>query len=310
MKKHVLSAEIQKRIKNINPILLSTILSWYYKDNTDSVEIKNIKAEIKAIKSKLGFIKNYKPHSEDYWEIRGWNKEEIKDRILVRNKEWYISKFGKIEGEIKWQKYTNANSPKSKKQEKRIKRKNIQINKKNGIWDNTLSSYKIIYGEVLGELNYKEFCFKSSHPNKNKGIKLSLDNYIEKYGDIEGKLKFDRRYKQERYQASRASLFVFLPLLNYLNKLEIFDVSIGYNGSKEFKLFYNDKKNWYYYDFTIHSKKIIIEFNGIKYHTDRDRDFHKKQVAEKVGYKVLELWSTETPDRNLELAIQFINDEK
>jgi hypothetical protein len=310
MEKHILSIEIQKRIKNINPVLLSKVLSWYYKDGAVEAEIKNIKNEIKIIKSKLGFIKNYKPHSKDYWEIRGWSQDEIKDKILVRNKDWYINKFGNTEGELKWQKYTNADLPKSKKQIKRIERKKIQITKKKGTWDNSLNSYKIVYGEILGELKYNEFCLKSSHPNKNKGIKLSLEDYIEKYGDIEGRLKFDRRYKKERCQASRASLFIFLPLVDYLNSLEIFDISIGYNGNKEFKLFYNNKKNWYYYDFTIHSKKIIIEFNGVKYHTDRNRDFHKIQIAKEAGYKVLELWSNESRSKNLELAINFINNEK
>ena len=105
-------------------------------------------------------------------------------------------------------------------------------------------------------------------------------------------------------------MFVFLPLLEYLNNHKIFEVFIGYNGNKEFKLFYNNKKNWYWYDFTIHSKKIIIEFNGVKYHKDRNRDFHKIKIAEDAGYKVLELWSTEKPDKNLELAINFINNEK
>jgi len=126
-------------------------------------------------------------------------------------------------------------------------------------------------------------------------------------------------------QASKESLSVFLPLMDFLSKNEIHidDIYIGYNGSNEY--FIRDGNKIFFYDFTIKSKKIIIEFNGIMFHPkneksewynplDRtittkeayDRQKYKLDLAKKEGFSVLEIWSDEIEIKNLDKCIEFI----
>ena len=108
-----------------------------------------------------------------------------------------------------------------------------------------------------------------------------IDWYISRYGNTEGKVRYQKRIKQwlasyrkalendptinERKMvsfsnASKESLNVFLPLYNkYKNDVLVY---IGIDESNEY--FLRDGKSIYFYDFTIPSLKIIVEYNGSK----------------------------------------------
>ena len=91
------------------------------------------------------------------------------------------------------------------------------------------------------------------------------------------------------------------------------DIYFGVGGSKEYFLYDGDLKCLYFYDFVVKSKKIIIEFNGIKFHpkpTDNkytwngiykgltydvvaSKDNRKTCLAESNGWKIYSIWSDE-----------------
>lgn len=131
---------------------------------------------------------------------------------------------------------------------------------------------------------------------------------------------FLRRYektkktKNERYGgsfvrtfASKASLKFFIPLYKKIRRLGVArnDVMWGIRGSKEFYTNY-DSKN-YGFDFTIRSKRIIIEFHGTFWHPKpgddnwknpyttleaaNKKEIIKKNIAESLGFTYIIVWS-------------------
>lgn len=125
-------------------------------------------------------------------------------------------------------------------------------------------------------------------------------------------------------KASQESLIIFNPLIEWClnNKILYEDIYIGIEDKKEF--FISDNNKIFFYDFTIRSKKIIIEYNGILFHAKPDskkwnnpftnesiidnlnRSKIKKDTAFKNGFKILEIWSDDHPLINLELCKKFI----
>jgi len=125
-------------------------------------------------------------------------------------------------------------------------------------------------------------------------------------------------------KASQESLIIFNPLITWCleNKILYDDIYVGQNDKKEY--FISSNKNIFFYDFTIKSKKIIIEFNGISFHAKEDskewknpftnesisdnlkKSKLKKDIAMKNGFKIIEIWSDEYPIINLELCKKFI----
>jgi very-short-patch-repair endonuclease len=103
--------------------------------------------------------------------------------------------------------------------------------------------------------------------------------------------------------------------------IEYNDVYIGYEDRNEYYI--KDGLNIYFYDFVIRSKKIIIEYNGIAFHPKLENiDFfkpiltklspielynkqkYKVELAEKNGFKVLEIWSDDVD--SVSKCIEFI----
>ena len=108
--------------------------------------------------------------------------------------------------------------------------------------------------------------------------------------------------------ASAASLFYFMPFKNFLlnEDLNCNDIMVGDGVSKELKLVEDGRL--FFYDFTIESLKIIIEFDGVAFHPRHDlspdemaawsnpygvsgwvvfsNDKHKEMIAQKNGYKI------------------------
>ena len=92
---------------------------------------------------------------------------------------------------------------------------------------------------------------------------------------------------------------------------------MGVRGSKEFRI--KTKTNLFLYDFTIKSKKIIIEFNGLYYHILPDssnlnmhnyksidtieklieRDELKRVIASQNGYEIIDVWDNKSSSENI-----------
>ena len=128
-------------------------------------------------------------------------------------------------------------------------------------------------------------------------------------------------------KASKSSLEVFDPLVNWCVSIGIKydDIYLGIDGKSEF--FLKDESNFYFYDLTIRSKKIIIEFQGIFFHAKNINEEwknpftsetsseniikrnQKHQFAIDKGYRILEIWSDVPPLINLEYCKNFIENE-
>jgi len=101
--------------------------------------------------------------------IRKWN-DLCKSKVSFR-KEVYIQKYGEVDGEYRWNDVLNRKINTQKE------------NFKDKVWKNgrTLDEYQIRYGVKDG---YKRWRAR----NKNQSYKVSLQRYIDDFGEIQGRL--------------------------------------------------------------------------------------------------------------------------
>lgn len=200
-------------------------------------------------------------------------------------------------------------------------------------WDNTsLEFYIEKYGEEEGPKKYNERCSKMG---------LSEKKFIELYGEEEGIKRYSSYLKKLQknsnfFGASKQSMEVFFPLIDWLLELEICtlnEICVGIEDSKEW--FINSKTNGtYFYDFTIPNLKIIIEYNGEVFHPNPEwldtdinkwntwenphtkegadkvhkRDVFKRELAKSEGFAYLEIWSSKKYWENIEICKKFIQE--
>lgn len=152
----------------------------------------------------------------------------------------------------------------------------------------------------------------------------SYEKYIEKYGYTIGMQKMQDSINKkhatmiERYgttvvsgYTSKESLIFFLKLYKSIRKCGIprDDIYWGVSGSREFATRHQDKN--YFYDFTIKSKKIIIEYNNTFWHPREGRDFinpfldrESAEQKDKIkidimierGFEVIVVWDDDNHD--------------
>lgn len=129
--------------------------------------------------------------------------------------------------------------------------------------------------------------------------------------------------------ASKESLLVFNKLIDWclLQGISDQDIYLGIEGSKEY--FIKSGKSIFFYDFTIRTKKLIIEFHGTAFHVNLEDPMYEKwrhpftgedwkqniknrkiknNKATKRGFKLLEIWSNKNPEENLEICKKFITE--
>ncbi|MFA5396717.1 MAG: hypothetical protein WC346_11990 [Methanogenium sp.] len=170
----------------------------------------------------------------------------------------------------------------------------------------------------------------------NKKCDTSLNAMMERHGNEKGeKLYHDMIAKRKVSivkhfetngvcwkKASKESLQYFIPLYISLRKnygIDRSDIFFGIGGSSEYYLG-GGPVYYYLYDFTILSKKLIIEYNGERWHPNPsmdeekwknwksiggsmadvqyEKDMKKKRCALDHGFKYLEIWSGDAPDNN------------
>lgn len=163
----------------------------------------------------------------------------------------------------------------------------------------------------------------------------SLNFFLEKFKDYQTAynmyVETQKTIKVKHLSASKASLLIFQPLYDYLINNNIFninDIYLGIEGSKEF--FLRSDRNIYFYDFTIKSKNLIIEYNGKAWHPNWEKydikecvenfkfslvdpievinnDKNKIELAKKNGFDVLVLWEEDGLQFNQQKLKDFLN---
>jgi len=275
--------------------------------------------------------KKYYNMNIEYWINKGFSEEEAKQKVSERQRTFTlkkcIEKYGKKEGTKRWEE-------RQEKWQKTLKAKPAEeierINKSKAL---TLENFVRKYGIEEGTKKYTERCLKCSN---------SLENNIKKYGIEEGTKKYKswktamiKGMKNSLY--SQESLTIFIELYEWLisRKYKQTDIFIGCNELGEFKLFENRKNvdgtiKCYFYDFTIlHPVRLIIEYNGEAFHPNplwNDEKLekwqhpfnrksakemynyqkHKLELANSANFKVLEIWSSDTKEVNIQKCKDFI----
>jgi very-short-patch-repair endonuclease/ribosomal protein S24E len=285
---------------DFEPIFLHELVMKFHESTKYHTEYSK-KKTLKYISENIFKLDRiYRKQEAMYWIKRGWDDQIAEHKRIIRNKKWYIDTYGKVEGLLKYNKKNN----------------NISNN-----CGHTLDKYIDRYGHVDGPIKYDEY---------KKGCARNLEFFIKKYGDIVGKKKF-KDFKKHIGKASKESMLIFKPLvewlINYINKSEIY---YGENDSREFFIVKNSKT--YLYDFTIKSLKLIIEFNGVKFHVNEnwsddvknkwkhpfknmsyldsiENDKFKIHLAKDSGFDVLVIWSDIPVEENIEICKNFITNK-
>lgn len=279
-------------IRNINPAIVDYLIKQYYVDvNSHKMITKNDAIQY-VVKVLLKFKKNYKPHTIEYWTVRGWSENDAKDKRLVRSKQWYIDNYGEIDGIKKWNELkSNISKNCGNTKEKFIKRHgDIEGVKKYETYrlncGHTKQWYTDRYGTIEGDIRYTKLVNNMSRGEDwfvNKfGYDLGMSKYeefckscsrnkkyyIDKFGDEIGTIKYDElknKIKVNLGYTSKKSLEVFIPLYVWLKELiDETEIYYGHNNKKEY--FLSANKQFYLYDFVIREHKIIIEYNGSAWH--------------------------------------------
>lgn len=174
---------------------------------------------------------------------------------------------------------------------------------------------------------------------------FTLEKCIAKYGEIEGRKKYENRQIQwsrkieEKYKngefsklpksihTSAISNYEIKCINEIITKLNITEYKGGSSIDEQFKMFDTGKRRIYVYDFVYENK--VIEFNGDYWHcnpNEYDKNFYNKslkmtasqkwkedeykiKLIEEKGYKVLVIWESEyndNPEATIQKCIDFI----
>lgn len=306
---------------------------------------KNIKCKqtLDGFKLKYGEVegeikyKQYcvkKTHSLDSYilrhgEIEGHKKfnEYWKNTNFSTSKPAYIRRHGEIEGVNLYNErctnvsnWSKGDSWEDKNEYKDfIKKRSIKI-KESGTGGDNVSLPKLLTKYTYDDAIKK---YNNTITNLKKSNVLCKEYYISRnilnYESIIKEIQCVRNTNTIGY-ASKSSLKVLIPIYKYLRKyynIHRDDIFLGVRGSKEFRI--KTKTNLFLYDFTIKSKKIIIEFNGLYYHILPDssnlnmhsyksidtieklieRDELKRVIASQNGYEIIDVWDNKSSSENI-----------
>jgi very-short-patch-repair endonuclease len=170
-------------------------------------------------------------------------------------------------------------------------------------------------------------CDELKHINSKKSI--TLKNLQRKYGDENGKKRyFDILKNRKTCNSKEANLF-FERLISKINFNEEPYWSGGFT-KKEYFLYDETINKFYFYDFVLKNKKVIIEYHGESFHPRKEKlneeewkawkvpftcesadskyafDMRKNTFAEKNGFKIIEIWSSDNFEYSVEKIVKCI----
>jgi hypothetical protein len=266
-------------------------------------------------------IRSFRKFNTEYWLERGFSRDEsvIKVKEFQKeNSDKFIEKtlnnpekyIGRTQTQIEYWLEKGFDH-----EESSLKLKERQ---------NTNSLYSFIkrYGEKEGLLKYNKRLDVFSYTS-------SREFYTDKYGEVEGNNIFNDIILKRvvRFNKSSKEAFMFFkPIYKFLrlNSIELADIYWGVGSSNEW--FINFDKCLFFYDFTIKSLKVIIEYHGISFHpkegelnwvgiygdkyADKIRiDRMRKEVAEKAGFKYFNIYSDDDVKTKQKELIEILKKE-
>lgn len=230
-------------------------------------------ARFNRYKQKQAYTNSFEYKNKKY----NWSKEDYdrfnKSRGITLNN--LISKYGKKEGELRFEKYCQRQSITS-------------------TYEYLLNKFGKDRADQILDARGKRITFFES---------IYKDNAVEKY------IEYWNNIKNPFY--SKKSIELFEMLILDLN-LRVYDI---YYKEQEYGIYNKQTQNYFKYDFTIPELNLIIEFNGDSWHGNPsmymehdkphpidkevtagelwDYDKIKKNTAESKGFKVLYVWEND-----------------
>lgn len=245
----------------------------FYKDcigikmNSNSAEFISKVKDI-TINDALHFIK--KNNKSPFYKE---NHEDINDykKCQSRNKDFFIQRYGEDDGTERW------------------KTAQIQAN-----YSRSLLGYIEKYGKIEGSIKWNEYqkskdsmsrkLFNSDEEYNTRinSIKLTYDNFIKKYGEELGKIKWKLYLSNRSIGYSKWSINIIDTLMN-LHWFKDLPIDKVYYATKnrEYCICDETNKNCFLYDLTIFmkdGKRIIIEFNGNKFHANPNLSINERNL--------------------------------
>jgi very-short-patch-repair endonuclease len=324
--------QFKKFLKNIIPyiqdenIIIKNYIKYYKEKNADDRKITSKENYILRFGKEEGLKRFYDKKTC----VNEKSIEKMKYSILSKNpsnKEYWINLgFSKQSAEIQSILYLKYNDHKRFIKYKRnfITDDGLKLKTQN---PSNKEYWMLVY-------NYSEqeaiWAAKNYWNNNHNWRNTRIDAEEIEEQRLKTKKKNILKYGDKSIKASKASLEVFIPLIDKLlhnNIIKYSDYYIGYKDKKEY--FIADSNKFFYsFDFTIPRYKVIIEFNGkIWHHRERfyedenykplcsfgidpkekeKQDIKKINKAKEMGFNVLEIWDYNTIDENIEMCYTFI----
>jgi very-short-patch-repair endonuclease len=288
--------KLQRKIFAFGPCSQTQIKFWTDRFWSEEEAIE----KVRQVQSKNSKIRHSQPHNESYLKTfntrkefymeNGHTEEEavalLKERQNTLSYEKNIEKYGEEDGI------------------KKVKQRNIN-------WLKSLYSNNDM--EII---------------NKKKSV--TLDTMIKKYGIKEGKDKYDKYLKSKMTELGKSSKAAEKVFIDFFYSYKDYKTYLGIEKLNEYYLYDRNNKRVYFYDFVIRDLKLIFEYNGNHVHPNKekltetewknwrcaftketaDEKYNKDQTkikfAESEGFKVVELWDSDSTEYNKSIVNSVI----
>ena len=172
---------------------------------------------------------------------------------------------------------------------------------------------------------------KSDYEKKQINLKkaVTLENLQRKYGEDLGEQKYCSILKNRKTYTSKESTMFFNKVISQIN-LDEYPIWSGSLDKKEYFLYDSNLKKFYFYDFVLKNRKIIVEYHGESFHPRKDKltpsewcswkmpftnesadskfefDQRKNNFAKSQGFVVVEIWSSDSFEESLKKIVKLI----
>jgi len=265
--------------------------------------------------------------------IDKYGKNDLFDEYLRRyydtaSKKSFIRRFGEKEGLTKYEEYVKFHSYKNSFEYKHNKygwtrEQYDNYNKQRGI---TKQLCIIRHGKTKGLKIW------DGYVKKQRIAGCVKQYFIDKYGEKKGTKKYEEINKKKSHMpfnnnSSKLATEFIYKLYESIKPLRIPDIYFNGKDRKEFWQHDNKNSRYYFYDFTIPSLRINIEFNGDYWHcnpkfydkgfifreskTAQDKwDYDKEKLSflEKKGFTNIIVWESDYKN-NKEFIIKNVANE-
>ena len=230
-------------------------------------------------------LKQHNITVKEYINIYG--KENLFDDYLRKlydtaSKESFMRRHGKELGINKYNEYVKFHSYKNSFEYKQNKhgwtKEQYDEYNKNRAVTKKLCIKK--HGTNKGLKIYNNYCKKQVYAG------TSIEYFKDKYGEIEGILKYKEICKKKAsfnpnthlLHSSKMATELFDKLTDRINDLDLCDIYYNTKNNKEY--FIKIKNTYYLYDYVIPSIRLCIEFNGNYWHMNPEMyDKHDKCIG-------------------------------